>query len=122
MKLLLVDDSKAARMLIRSLISDYDSSFEIIEAGNGKEAVELFKKETPAITFLDLTMPVMDGFEALKQIKEYAPQSPVFVLTADIQEKSVEKCLALGANKVLHKLPDKKIISEVLDEILGTGR
>ncbi|OQY31598.1 MAG: hypothetical protein B6241_13550 [Spirochaetaceae bacterium 4572_59] len=117
MKLLIVDDSKVARMLIRSIIAEYDNSIEICEASNGLEATEVQKKESPDLTFLDLTMPVMDGFEALRIIKENNINAVVIVLTADIQKKSVEKCMEMGAYKVLKKLPRKEEIHQILNTI-----
>lgn len=117
MKLLIVDDSKAARMLIRSIITEYDNSIEIYEAANGLEATEVHKLESPDLTFLDLTMPVMDGFDALKIIKKNNSSAVVIVLTADIQKKSVEKCMNMGAHKVLKKLPRKEEIHQILNTI-----
>lgn len=119
MKLLVVDDSKAARMLIKSLIYDFDQSIVIHEAANGKEATEIHKKEDPDITFLDLTMPVMDGFEALKIIRNNDKEAIVVVLTADLQKKSIDKCMSLGAYEVIKKLPQKESISKILHEILN---
>ena len=118
MKILIVDDSMAARMLMKGFFAD-DDSFEIVEAENGEKAIELFKKEKPDITFLDLTMPVMDGFEALKIIKELDSDAPVVVLTADIQKKSIEKVMKLGAYSVLKKLPRKDILFQTIKEIMG---
>lgn len=122
MKILVVDDSKAARMLIKSLIRDFDDTIEIVEAGNGQEATEMHRKENPDLTFLDLTMPVMDGFEALKIIKERNTGATVIVLTADIQKKSVERCRDLGAYEVLKKLPKKESIAEILSKIQDRQR
>ena len=119
MTLLIVDDSKAARMLIKSLVHDFDSSIVIHEAGNGKEATEIHEKEAPDVTFLDLTMPVMNGFEALEIIKKNNRQAVVIVLTADVQKKSIDKCMALGAYEVIKKLPRKESISRILNELMS---
>ncbi len=115
---MIVDDSRASRMLIRSIISEYNSTITIIEAENGAIAVENYRKEKPEIVFLDLTMPVMDGFEALKLILEINNNAVVIVLTADIQGKSVERCMNLGAYMVMKKLPQKDIIFKTLEEII----
>jgi len=118
MSLLIVDDSRAARMLIRSIISEYNSTIPIIEAENGEQAIELYRQENPELVFLDLTMPVMDGFEALNRIIESDSKAVVIILTADIQEKSVNRCMEAGAYMVMKKLPQKEIIFKTLDEIL----
>ena len=117
MKLLIVDDSKVARMFIRTIINEYSNDMEIVEAENGKEGIALFEKEAPDLTFLDLTMPVMDGFEALKKMKGIDIDRPVYVITADIQQKAFDKCLSLGAEGVLKKLPKKEELYEILGRI-----
>jgi len=118
MSLLIVDDSRAARMLIRSIITEYDSTIPIVEAENGEQALEIYKAEKPVLVFLDLTMPVMDGFEALKKIIEFDSKAVVIVLTADIQEKSVKRCMDSGAYSVMKKLPRKEVIFKTLNEIM----
>ncbi|MDA3956805.1 response regulator [Oceanispirochaeta sp.] len=120
MKLLIVDDSKAARMLIKSILLDYDSEMELMEASNGEEGVALYLQEQPDIVFLDLTMPIMDGYEALEKILSINPNAQVVVLTADIQVKSVQRCMNLGAYKVVKKLPDKQAVHGLLDELKKT--
>ncbi|MBF9014969.1 MULTISPECIES: response regulator [unclassified Oceanispirochaeta] len=117
MKLLIVDDSRAARMLIKSILLDYDAELDLSEAENGAIAVELYTEKRPDLVFLDLTMPVLDGYGALEKIIEINPKALVVVLTADIQKKSVDRCMELGAFRVLKKLPDKKIVYALVDEI-----
>jgi CheY-like chemotaxis protein len=116
MKILIVDDSLAARMLMSSFFEGIES-YQIFEAANGEEAVNIYKKEKPDITFLDLTMPVMNGFEALKVIREFDPHASVIILTADIQKKTVERIMELGAYTVIKKLPRKEKIFEIMEEI-----
>jgi CheY-like chemotaxis protein len=81
MKILVTDDSKMARkMVIKTLTDLLQDSIEIHEAQNGLEALELYKEILPKITFLDLTMPVMDGFEALEKIKEFDRDAKVVII------------------------------------------
>ncbi len=115
-KILIVDDSRAARIGLRSWLLK-DREYEIREAGNGKEALEQFNEFKPDLTFLDLTMPVMDGFEALEKIKQINPNAIVLVLTADIQKRTIERVSGLGAFKVLKKPPVKDVIHEALSEV-----
>ena len=117
MKILIVDDSKVARMLITSILNNYRNDVELIEAENGKVALELFTSENPDITFLDLTMPVMGGLEALELMKREDQNATVVVLTADVQQQSVDRCMERGAYTVLKKLPTEKVIFQLIDEI-----
>lgn len=98
MKILIVDDSKLSRLtILKRIPAAVKESAEIFQGANGLEAVELYKEHHPDIVFLDLTMPEMDGFEALGLIKDFDPTSRVHIVTADIQAKSQEKVMALGA-------------------------
>ncbi len=117
MKVLVVDDSRAARMLVRSILREYDPSAEVLEVENGAQALETYRSASPDLVILDITMPVMDGFEALARIREADPDAKVVVLTADIQAQAVKRCEDLGALKVLKKLPKKETVFELLDSL-----
>lgn len=80
-KILIVDDSRTSRKILRGLLEE--SGHEVIgEAENGFEGVEKFKELNPEITTLDITMPVMDGLEALSKIKECNKDAKVIMITA----------------------------------------
>ena len=118
MKILVTDDSKMARkMVIKTLTDLLQDSVEIHEAQNGLEALELYKEILPKITFLDLTMPVMDGFEALEKIKEFDKDAKVVIISADIQKLSMEKALQLGAFNFVKKPIDATKMQQILEKI-----
>ena len=117
MKYLVVDDSKLARLsLIKSLKSHIDNP-DIFQAVNGEEAVTLVKNEKPSIAFLDLTMPVMDGYEALPLMIEANPKIKIVVVSADIQEKAKERVIALGAQLHVQKPITVSKMQEILEII-----
>ena len=111
MKVLICDDSKVARKSIEhALPKSWD--IEVRFAENGQEALALVEQGLVELLFLDLTMPVMDGFEVLQNIKEKQLDCLTIVVSGDIQEESqrrVEKLGALGFIK-------KPIVSEELQE------
>lgn len=115
-KILIVDDSPIARKILKSCIPGKER-FTIIEAKNGQEGLELFISEKPDMVFLDLTMPVMDGYEALGLIKEHSRDAVVVVLTADIQAKSIARIVSKGAYKLTKKPATKESISAIIEEI-----
>jgi CheY-like chemotaxis protein len=117
MRVLIVDDSRVTRMLVKSILKEYDSSIEVLEVENGEQGVEAYRTQSPDLVFLDITMPVMDGFEALGKITEQDPSAKVVVLTADIQTQAVKRCEDLGALMIMKKLPSKEIIFEFLDSL-----
>lgn len=82
-KILIVDDSRTSRKILHSILEE--AGYEIVgEAVDGQDAVEKFKELKPDIVTLDITMPVMDGIEALKLIKEDSPAAKVIMVTAEI--------------------------------------
>ncbi|KHG33962.1 MULTISPECIES: response regulator [unclassified Sulfurospirillum] len=101
---LVVDDSKISRKWLIEMIPKKIAEYtQIIEAENGEEAVALFKQYAPDIVFLDITMPILDGFEALRQIRAANNEALVVMISADRQKSTKEKTLALGASAILSK-------------------
>ncbi len=111
--LLIVDDSPIARKITKRILPKEDE-FEIFEATNGLEGLDKFKEISPDITFMDLTMPVMDGLEALEEIIKIDRNAIVIVSTADVQPKSIEKVMSLGAFDVIRKPPKQENVKKVL--------
>ena len=101
-KILITDDSGVSRRMLKSTIGKIDD-FEIFEAADGKAGVTKYWECRPDVTFMDLTMPVMDGYEAIKLIKERDPAAVIIVGTADIQTKSIQRVLDLGVVAVVNK-------------------
>jgi two-component system chemotaxis response regulator CheY len=105
--ILVVDDSSVMRMFIRNYLAS-EPGLDIREAANGEEAVRAYRESAPDMVFLDLTMPVMDGTTALGLIREMDPAAWVVVVTADVQSKSIERVMQMGAVSVLKKPPMKE--------------
>lgn len=104
MVFLIVDDSKISRKWLLEMIPKkiFESS-TIIEGSNGQEAIDLYKEHRPDIVFLDITMPIIDGFEALESIKNINPEALVVMVSADRQKSTKDKVLALGASALIAK-------------------
>jgi len=101
---LVVDDSKISRKwLIEMIPKKILEHAAIIEGTDGQEAIDLYKEHRPDIVFLDITMPVVDGFEALEAIKALNPEAIVVMISADRQKSTKEKVLALGASAIIAK-------------------
>lgn len=103
MNVLIVDDSKLARaIMIKALETEY-AELSIFEASNGKEALEKIDEALPDFIFLDLTMPVMNGYELLKILTKEYPDIKVVVVTADIQKIAKTRIMADGAKGYINK-------------------
>ena len=120
MKILVTDDSKMARkMVIKTLTQNIEGDLEIFEAQNGQEALDLYKELSPKIVFLDLTMPIMDGFTALEKIKEFDKNAKVVVISADIQKLSMDRVLQLGAFNFVKKPIDSSKMKQIFEKLNG---
>lgn len=112
---LVVDDSPMARkMLIKSLPPSWD--VEITQAGNGEEAVAAYRAGKADVMFLDLTMPVMDGYGVLEVLQKEGLNSFVIVVSADIQPLAQERVKKLGAIAFIKKPVNPEAIQEVLKQ------
>ena len=101
---------KTNRLVLRSLLGK--QGYETIEAADGQEAVELFRRESPNIVFMDVLMPVMDGYEATRQIKRAAGNQfvPVIFVTAMGDDESLADCVDAGGDDFLVKPFDSIVL------------
>lgn len=102
---LICDDSNMARKQVaRALPADWD--VDITYAGNGIEGLEAVRAGKGDIVFLDLTMPELDGYEVLEQVRAESLKCVVIVISADIQPAARERVLKLGALDFIRKPVD----------------
>jgi len=109
-KALIVDDEKTNRLILKSLLSK--QGYQTIEAVNGQEAIDLFKQEHPSIIFMDVMMPLIDGYEATRQIKAASTNRfvPIIFLTAMSDEEALAQCIEAGGDDFLVKPYDRIIL------------
>ena len=101
-KILIVDDAAFMRMMIKDILTK--NGYEVVaEAANGVEAVELYKSHQPDLVTMDITMPEMDGIEAVKQIKAVNPAAKVIMCSAMGQQSMVMDAIKAGANDFIVK-------------------
>lgn len=98
-KILVADDNKSIRSLLERVLDGYD----VITAASGDEALALAASESPALVLLDVTMPGLDGLEALRRMLELVPRPMVIMLTADRDMATASKALSLGAQAYITK-------------------
>lgn len=94
--LLIVDDSRVSRMMIRALVLERQPDWQIFEADNGEEAIKQVRENMPDYVTMDMNMPGMDGVTASEQIRQAYPATRIVLLTANIQESSRQKAQQLG--------------------------
>jgi two-component system chemotaxis response regulator CheY len=100
-KILVVDDAMFMRSRLRGLLEG--AGHEVTEAPNGKEAVERFSELQPDLVLMDVTMPEMDGLEALKKIRSTSPTAKVIMCSALGQQSIVLEAIKAGAKDFIVK-------------------
>ncbi|MTI65747.1 MAG: response regulator [Firmicutes bacterium] len=117
-KVLVVDDAAFMRMMVKDILTN--NGYEVVgEAANGKEAVESFKQTNPDIVTLDITMPEMDGIEALKEIKKLNGDAKVIMCSAMGQQAMVMEAIKEGASDFVVKPFQADRVLEALNKALG---
>ena len=101
-RLLVVDDAIFMRRLIKDVARD--AGWEVVgEAANGEEAVALYREHRPDLVTMDVVMPVMNGLEALRQIRALDPQARVVMVTALDQKPTLLEAIRDGAHDFIVK-------------------
>jgi|GEM_PF-545249 len=118
-KILVAEDNPMNMLLISEVLGNM--GLEVIEAGNGEQAIAMLMQFNPAMIFMDINMPVMDGYTATKKIR-LAPKPycdvPIIALTADALEEDKQRCRKAGMNEFLSKPFHLKEIEVIMDRYL----
>ena len=119
-RVLIADDHSLFAQALQAILGT-DERFETVGlAKNGRKAVELAESLKPDVVLMDISMPVMDGFEATKRLRKKSPDVPVVVLTGSNARGDVDKARTSGATGYLTK---DRIAGELIDAILeAVGR
>lgn len=117
-KVLIVDDATFMRMMVKDILEK--NGYEVVgEAGNGLKAVEMYKAEKPDIVTMDITMPEMDGIEAVKAIKSFDPSAKIVMCSAMGQQSMVMDAIKAGAKDFIVKPFQADRVLEAVKKVLG---
>ncbi len=116
-KIMVVDDAAFMRMKCSKLLTS--NGYEVVEAGTGAQAVENYKAARPDAVLLDITMPDMDGLQALKEIKRLDPNARVAMVTAMGQQSIVLEALKAGARDFVVKPFDPERVLAAVKKMVG---
>jgi DNA-binding response OmpR family regulator len=108
-KILIVDDSKLARMSVAKALNTVQPGWTRIEAANADDAVAMVKAENPDIVLLDFNMPGRDGLTLAAELKAIRPQMPVAIISANIQDEIIARSHEIGAAFLAKPLSDKAL-------------
>lgn len=116
-KVLIADDAMFMRSRLKNLLEA--AGHEVVEASNGREAVAAFEESVPDIVLMDVTMPEMDGIEALREIRQKAPDARVIMCSALGQQSIVLEAVRAGARDFIVKPFRPEKVLEAVDRQIG---
>ena len=124
-RVLLVEDNAINQLVASEMLTHFGCSTEV--ANNGSEAVELIKANTYDLVLMDCQMPVMDGYEATAEIRNWEKETgrketPIVALTANALSGEKEKCLQVGMNKFMTKPFTMDSFAEILGVALAAPK
>ena len=115
-KVLIAEDNNSNYILMTYILKKY---YQFERAKNGQEAVEMVEKNDYDIVLMDIKMPIMDGLEATKAIKEKHPDLPIIALTANAFDSDRTLAEEAGCNAFLAKPVSSDACLKVIKEFLG---
>jgi len=101
-QVLIVEDSLMIRDLLQKALEKCGCIVCAV-AKNGKEGIEMFKEHKPDVVFMDLNMPIMDGSDAIKSIKEISPEAKIIVMSAMGDDETIAQVEAMGVTSFIKK-------------------
>lgn len=116
--ILIVDDAAFMRMMIKDVLTK--NGFNVIgEAEDGVKAIERYKELQPGLTIMDITMPEMDGIQAVKEIKKFNPDARIIMCSAMGQQAMVIEAIQAGAKDFIVKPFQADRIIEAVKKVIG---
>jgi DNA-binding response OmpR family regulator len=107
-QILVVDDNEDIRFFVKSALTP--EGFEVIEAADGAQALDIFRKQEPSVIILDLSIGQPDGFEVCREIRKVSTV-PIIMLTSHVEEMDEAMCLAAGADDYITKPVSARILA-----------
>ncbi len=116
--ILVVDDAAFMRMMIKDVLTK--NGYTVVgEAENGQKAIEKFKELTPDLVIMDITMPEVDGIQAVKEIKKVDPNAKIVMCSAMGQQAMVIESIQAGARDFIVKPFQADRVIEAVKKVLG---
>lgn len=116
--ILVVDDAAFMRMMIKDVLSK--NGYEILgEAENGQKAIEKYKELTPDLVIMDITMPEVDGIQAVKEIKKFDSNAKIIMCSAMGQQAMVIESIQAGARDFIVKPFQADRVVEAVKKVIG---
>jgi len=117
-RILVVDDAAFMRMMVRDMLKKIGHQV-VGEAANGLQGVQMYKELKPDLVTMDVTMPEMDGVEAVKEIMAFDKNAKIIMISAMGQQAIVMDCIKAGAKDFIVKPFNIDRVAEAVKKVLG---
>jgi DNA-binding NarL/FixJ family response regulator len=121
LRVIVADDHSLVRKAVCFLLESSRDFRNCVEAADGHEAVQRSLELNPRLVILDISMPLVDGFSAAKQIRDALPRVPILIYSADESPEAVEYSRAVGAQGFVNKSEIGEILLQAVDVLLAGG-
>jgi len=118
MKVMLVDDSRTIRNIQKNVLAQLGHT-DIMEAGDGVEALSLLEKELPDLMLIDWNMPNMDGITLVRKVRETNKTVPMIMCTTEAQKERVIEAIKAGVNNYVVKPFNVESLAEKIDQTMA---
>jgi two-component system, cell cycle response regulator DivK len=118
-RVLLVEDNEDNRIIYRMILEHH--GYEVIEAHDGQAGIDMARSSGPDLILMDISLPVMDGWEATRVLKAESPTStiPIVALTAHALRSDEAKATELGFDAFIRKPAEPKLVLEIVQQFVG---
>ena len=121
-RVLLVEDNEDNRIIYRMILEHY--GYEVIEAHDGQSGIDMARTTDPDLILMDISLPVMDGWEATRVLKAELPTSaiPIVALTAHALRSDEAKATEIGFDAFIRKPAEPKLVLEIVQKFVGPAQ
>ena len=118
-RVLLVEDNEDNRIIYRMILEHH--GYEVMEAHDGQAGIDMARTTAPDLILMDISLPVMDGWEATRVLKAEAPTSviPIVALTAHALRTDEAKAAEIGFDAFIRKPAEPKLVLEIVQQFVG---
>ena len=120
-RILVADDQEAVRMRVCAALTSQEGFEVCAEASNGKEAVEKARELDPDLILLDITMPVLNGLDAARLIRAFAPETPIVILSVHKSRQLMEEARKIGVQGYVTKGEAVQKLIQALETVRQNG-
>ncbi|MDT8347788.1 MAG: response regulator, partial [Flavobacteriaceae bacterium] len=121
-KILIIEDEAAIRRVLKNILSEEEAGYEVFEAENGVEGLEMLSSQQFDLVLCDIKMPKMDGMETLKHLRNEFPEVSVVMISGHGDIDTAVECMRLGAYDYISKPPDlNRLLNTVRNALKNTN-